>query len=376
MSTIAIVGAGAIGRACAALLARDGHAVALWSPSGASTAGLPIAGEPVEPWPDAPARTLHYTGVAGGSVTIATPTDPAAVARAEVVLIALPAPAYAPVLPRVAPHLRSTQTVIVSGALSLVPLWLAELAAAQGRSPLVAAFGTTVATARTRDDGVAIMTIRTRLGVAAIPSSAGERAREVCRGLFDDRFDAVEDVLAITLTNINPVAHAGLAIGNVTRIERAEPWPQYHYMTPAVSRLIEALDAERRAIAAGFGVTVRTIEEHFQRSFDVPQERLADIAAELHRRRGGPPGPTDFDTRFVMEDGPFGLVCNAELARIAGVAAPVTEAAIGVISGLWGRDLRQANPLLAELRLGAATAVSLRDRCAGFAGARRELAPR
>jgi opine dehydrogenase len=368
---VAIVGAGAIGRAYAALLARDGHAVALWSPSGASVAGLPSANGTMAPWADQPARTLNYTGAASGSVTVATPADPAAIARAEVVIVALPAPAYAPVLPRVVPHLRTAQTVIVSGALSLVPLWLAELAAAQGQSPLVAAFGTTVATARTRDDGVAIMTLRTRLGVAAIPSSAGERAREVCRRLFGERFDAVDDVLAITLTNINPVAHAGLAIGNVTRIERAEAWPQYHYMTPAVSRLIEALDAERRAIAAGFGVTVRTIEEHFQRSFDVPQARLADIAAELHRRRGGPPGPTDFDTRFVLEDAPFGLVCNAELARIAGVPVPATAAAITVLSNLWGRDLRLANPLLAALGLDFATRLKLQQRCSGTAGSAR-----
>ena len=365
MSRVAIVGAGAVGRAYAALLARDGHAVALWSPSGASTTGLPHAARAVAPWSDAPARTLNFTGAATGSASVAAPADPSALALAEVVLVALPAPAYAAVLPRIVPHLRTAQTVIVSGALSLAPLWLAERAAAGRQHPLVAAFGTTVATARSRDDGVAIMTIRTRLGVAAVPAAAADRAIEVCRGLFGDRFDRIDDVLAVTLTNINPVAHAGLAIGNVTRIERAENWPQYHYMTPAVARLIEALDAERRAIAAGFGVAVRTIEEHFQRSFDVPQVRLADIAAELHRRRGGPPGPTEFDTRFVLEDVPYGLVCNAALARIAGVAAPAHEAAVTLIGALWGRDFWTANPLLTDLGLDRTTRDDLLRRCTG-----------
>ena len=40
---------------------------------------------------------------------------------------ALPATAYAATLPRIAHHLRSGQTAFVSGALSLAPLWLAEL---------------------------------------------------------------------------------------------------------------------------------------------------------------------------------------------------------------------------------------------------------
>lgn len=209
------------------------------------------------------------------------------------------------------------------------------------------------------------MTIRTRLGVAALPASETQPALAVCTALFGDRFDAADSVLAVTLTNINPVAHAAMALANFTRIERGEAWPQYHYLTPAVARLIEAMDAERRAIAAALGVHVTTVEAHFQRSFDVPQTTLADIAAELHRRRGGPPGPTSLDTRFVLEDVPYGLVFNAALARIAGVAVPATDAVVTTLSTLYGRDFRAENPLLDTLALSAATRQSLLARCAG-----------
>jgi opine dehydrogenase len=139
-------------------------------------------------------------------------------------------------------------------------------------------------------------------------------------------------------------------------------------MTPAVARLIEVLDGERRALAQAFGTEVRPIEQHFHRSFDVPLTSLAEIAAELHRRRGGPPGPTTLDTRFVLEDVPFGLAFYAAVARIAGVAVPNIEAATTVLSAAYGIDLRSANPLLAPLRLADTTREELLARTRGSPG--------
>jgi hypothetical protein len=87
------------------------------------------------------AVTLTASGVVEGPFTVASFPAPESVAAADVVIVALPAPAYAGVLPRVAPHLSSSQHVFVSGALSLAPLWLAELAATHGHRPTVAASG-------------------------------------------------------------------------------------------------------------------------------------------------------------------------------------------------------------------------------------------
>ena len=148
-------------------------------------------------------------------------------------------------------------------------------------------------------------------------------------------------------------------------MEYGEAWPQYHYLTPAVARLVEAMDRERRAVAAAFGREVLPIEAHFRRSFDVPQATLADIAAELHRRRGGPAGPTSLDTRFVLEDVPYGLVFNAALARIVNADTRATDAAITVLSTLYDEEFSAANPLVEALGLGSATRESLLHRCAG-----------
>ena len=116
--------------------------------------------------------------------------------------------------------------------------------------------------------------------------------------------------------------------------------------------MIGALDAERCAVAAAFGLPVRTIEQHFEYSFDLPRAPLAEQAALLHARRGGPPGPTTLDTRFVLEDAPFGLVFTSTAARIAGVRTPLTDACIDILSALWGRDLAADNDVLPALDLG------------------------
>jgi opine dehydrogenase len=356
---VATVGAGAIARACAALAARGGHAAALWSTRGGGARDLRAIPKADDAWHGARSAELAYDGIVEGVCNVALLPQPQALSAADLVVVAVPAPAYASVLPAIAPHIGSRQTVFVSGALSLAPLWLSELSASHARRPVVSASGTTIATARARPGGVTVLTVRTRLAVAALPRAAEESALAIMREVFGDRFDAAPSLLAITLGNVNPVAHAALALANFTRIERAEAWAQYHYLTPAVARVIEAMDAERRAVARGFGVPATTIEEHFQRSFNVMETDLAGIAAELHRRRGGPPGPATTDTRFVLEDVPFGLVFNEALARILAVETPVTHAAIALHGALYARDFRAENPMIDALQLATATRESL-----------------
>lgn len=345
---VAILGAGAIALGSAALIEAGGHRAAMWSPSGRGTAAVERDG------------TLEYTGVVTGTARPAVIKDLAQVAGFDVVLIAVPANGHRAVMERLAPHLASQQLVIVSGALSLSPLYLSKLVCARGVRPTIACFGTTVLTARkTGEASVSINVLRARLDVAAIPASEGARALAVCQQLFGDRFDLAASSLAIALVNINPVAHAGLALGNLTRIELGEAWPQYRYLTPAVARLIGALDAERRAVATAFGLSVRTIEQHFEHSFDLPRVPLAEQAALLHARRGGPPGPTALDTRFVLEDAPFGLAFTAAVARIAGIHVPVTDACVDILSVLWGLPLAAQNDLLPALDLGEIDAAAL-----------------
>jgi opine dehydrogenase len=350
---IGIIGTGGIGYASAAWLAHAGHEVSVWSPGGQGANALKEA-------------PLQSEGVLQASVKVNVAESAQALAQdAQVLLVAVPVNGHKSVMDRLLPHLRGGQTVIVSSMASLSALYLFEQAQARGVDITVAGMGTTVLTARrTGDAQVRIMTRRSELGLSALPVARTAQALATCRELFGELFVPQANVLASTLTNLNPVAHAPLALFNWTRIERAENWPQYHYMTPQVAGVIEKLDAERLALAAAFGLQVRTIEKHFAKSFNTTSEKLADIAAELHAKRGGPPGPTDTTTRFLGEDVPFGLVFSAALGAAVGVNMPATQAVIAAASLILSRDLAQENDLLEPLALRGETVQGLLARVA------------
>jgi len=273
-------------------------------------------------------------------------------AYAEVILIAVPANGHKSVIDALLPYLRSSHIVIISSMASLSSLYLYEMALSRGVSITVASFGTTALTARRQKKyHVRIMTRRNSLGVSCLPLSQRKNILTLCESMFGDGFVADENMLFTALANVNPVAHVPLVLFNWTRIELGEHWPQYHFMTPRVSAVIEQLDADRRSVAEAFGLTVRTIGQHFANSFNARSKMLADIAAELHAKRGGPPGPTDMKTRFLFEDVPYGLVFTLTLGKISRTNIPVTNH-IAIMAGLiTGEDFFPANDLMNALHL-------------------------
>jgi len=345
---VGIAGTGAIALASAAWLRQAGHGVMLWSPGGRGAEALRT-------------QPLEAVGVQPCRVAVEVAGDAAQLCGAsEVLLIALPVNGHRHVMDALLPFLRDGQTVIVSSMASLSSLYLHEGARRAGRQVTVASFGTTVLTARRESaTQVRVMTRRQAVGVSALPSSEIERAIELCTALFGGGFFAQDNTLASALANVNPQSHGPLAVFNWTRIEHAENWPQYHCMTPGVARAIEALDRERRAVAGAFGIALGPIEEHFARSFGTASARLEDIAAELHAKRGGPPGPVRTDTRYLSEDMPYGLAFIEALGAIAGVATPATRTIVDAASLVSGIDFRQQNDLLAPLGLGRETVAGL-----------------
>jgi opine dehydrogenase len=320
---LTIIGDGPVARACAAIAASRGHDVAQWSRSFTATRDVTLAAQ---------------GALAGAFPLRQCATAAQAVAGAEAVAIITAANGHRSVMQAVAPHLAPGVPVLVAPAMSLSPLVLEKLTA--GRNP-VGALGTTPATARPDGAGVRVLTIRDRVGIAG--------CRDVAETLWGAHYDDAPDLIAAALSNINPIAHLAIALCNVTRIEHREAWPQYLNMTPAVCRLIEGLDRERLALAAAYGTSVPTAEAHFARSYATTAPNLAGIAAEIHARRGGPPGPTEMSTRFVTEDVPFGLVFYQWLARAKGLAMPLTDASVVLASSVWGMDFARQNDLLALL---------------------------
>ena len=341
---VAILGAGAIGPACAALAVSRGHAASLWSPSGAGTRGLGSA--------------LHAEGMLDGAfpVSVATTLEQA-FADADVALLTVPAYALPDLLPRIAAAIPKSLPLLIAPAASLAPLAFARL---RGPGAAVGAMATTPVTGRrTAPDRVRIAAIRAEAEMGAVPAAAAPQMAALAEDLFGNRWPIVADALAAAFINTNPIAHAALALGNVTRIEKQESWGQYGLMTPAVCRLMEALGAERDALAARFGHRPPSMAEALHRTNGDPRGPLHEMTAAIERGRGFIAGPIDMATRYVTEDVPYGLAFYLAIAGAIGQPMPVTEGTVAVLETLWGQGLRE-NPLLAGLDLAALPAALAR----------------
>jgi len=338
---VGLAGAGSIAFGTAALLHDAGHDPMLWSPSGKGTAEL------------AGGASLDATGALETTLTPRIAEDAATLAREnDVLILALPGYGHKTVLDALAPHVEPRHQVIVSSHASLGAVYLAQLLAERGISVPITAWGTTICTGR-RQSGteVKVNTVRSKVDLCTVPEDRSDEALALCQELFGDRFQPRDGLLAISLSNLNPQNHMGIALGNITRMERGETWSQGQNVTPAVGRLLEELDLERLEIAKALGLEVKTIFEHFHLSFHVPVASISAMNQQMHAQGNGGTGPATADSRYVTEDVPYGLVLTAALGRLTGHPAELHEAGIRIFSAMYGRDFEAENEILKALEL-------------------------
>lgn len=191
---VAVLGAGGVSLAMAALLFREGHDPAIWSPSGRSTRAL------------ADGAPLVATGAFAGRFQPRIATACAeAMAEAECVIFAVPAYGHRAVMDAAAAHASASQTMIVSSQYSLSALYLRALLARRGISPAIVAWGTTVVMGRPiGTTEVAVLTVRARVDVATLPAARAQAGLAICRALFGDRFQQRSNLIAIQLSKVKP----------------------------------------------------------------------------------------------------------------------------------------------------------------------------
>ena len=348
---VGIAGAGAVAYGTAALLLQAGHDVMLWSPSSSLQRTAEIA----------KGKALVATGAIEGQFQPQVAPDAQALADyADILLIALPAYGHKAVMDALASHIRTDQTIIISSHASLGALYLSKLLAERAITAPIIAWGTTIITGRQLDyTQVQVNTIRSRVDICTLPDDQNDAGLATCCSLFGDRFVVRDGLLAISLSNLNPQNHMGIALGNMTRMEHGENWSQGFNVTPNVGRLLEALDNERLAIAAQLGLSVRTIFEHFHLSFHVPVASISDMNQAMHAQGNGGTGPATAQTRYVTEDVPYGLALTAKLGDMTGQPAILHKAGIEIFSAMYGRDFLRENTLLDAIGLDHLSLASL-----------------
>ncbi len=336
---IGIVGAGAIGLGTAALLASRGHTPIIWSPRGSRVD------------PASNRMQVKTTGALTADVDVETTSSPSGLATTDVVLFCVLGNGHKAVMEAITPHLRQDQTVVILSQCSLGALYLSKLLAARGVAPTILALGTTLTGGPIAKGEVHVRYIRNEVDVAALPAHALAEGLTVLRSLFGDLFVPADDLMAIALSNLNPPVHMALTLLNYTRVERGEDWDNFGEHTEGAGQLIEALDEERLAVAAAFGVRVRSVQEHFLKSFPGLQPSpIHEMAQAVKRSRPYPtPGPRSLNSRWLTEDLPFGITAIIAMAELAKVPVPLHAAGLALLSAAAGRDYKSENDLLPAL---------------------------
>ena len=333
MTAVAILGAGAGGLSCAVELTQAGHDVRLWNRN-------PRA---LERYVES--RSVPHNGVLGeGTAPLALVTTDlrAALQSAEVLVVSLPALAHAALFTDLADVACALPIVLnpghTGGALHARAIFLRRGVPL----PPVVEFSTLTYVARVQPEGGVRITCRAgQVRAGALPG--GESAVGGARALFPGVL-GVPDVLASSLSNVNLVLHPPGAILAAAWVEAPVPAFTFYVdaMTPGVARVIDLLDAERRAVAAGFGHDLPPLSEEMALIGTVSSGAVAqDVGAAI---RGGEANqfikaPDSLGHRYYQEDLPYALTPFIALAGVAGVAVPMAQALLTIGGGLLARDL-------------------------------------
>lgn len=178
------------------------------------------------------------------------------------------------------------------------------------------------------------------LYIAALPSKCNQKVFDMVKSVHNT-MELVDNVWQTSFQNANPVIHPAVSLLNVALIERTGGDFLFYEegVTPAVGRLIKAVDDEKIAIGAKLGVSI------------LPNTKLGmlqgyqaiesyDVGYSTAPGYKGIMAQTSLDYRYFNEDVGYGLVYMTDFARHIGVDTPIMDSIINITSVIMKRDYR------------------------------------
>jgi opine dehydrogenase len=353
---IAVLGSGNGGCAVAFDWAKHGHQVSLFD---------------FEEFSDSMRSIQEYGGIhAEGDLEGFTPVVYAGhdieetLNRASIIFAVGPAYSTRPFAEVCKPHLRKGQIVIVCPSSCGGSIEFKHGAGLDIRAEdiIVAETSTLPYAVRTLEPGKIRVFLKLKGGLflAALPAKNTDKVLENIREVYP-AMTAAKNVLQTSLQNANPVIHPAVTLLNAALIERTGGNFFFYEdgVTPAVGKLIEAVDKERVAIGKKLDIEVIPDPELgcLQGYMKEPSYDTGYSEAPGFR---GIKAQNSLDDRYFNEDVGYGLVFIKKLGEQVGVKTPYISAVIRLISLLMDRDyLGEAKRTPESLGLSGYTAEEL-----------------
>lgn len=359
---VAVLGAGNGGLAAAADLTRRGCEVRLFD--------LPDFADLLAPVRDEGIRVHGAIPEAVYRPALVTTRIEEALEGALVLLLIVPAFAHRRFAEALLPHLRDEHILLlfpggVGGALEVFQVLRAARPDCQ--TLLGEAANLVYAAKRDGPASVRINGIKQEVPAAAMPAFRTPEMLAVLGTVYPELIPA-RDVIDTGLNNINIIVHPVLMLANLSRVESAEQWFIFgNGFTPAVARLMEAIDHERRVVLRALGLPEVSLLEWMIRFY---RDRGVG-GSDLHSALSTAPvfkqsmGPRSLHDRYLDEDVPFGLVPEVAVATALGVDLPVTKGLIQLAAAATGTDYTKTGRTAAKLGLEGLTAAGIHTLLAG-----------
>lgn len=194
--------------------------------------------------------------------------------------------------------------------------------------------------------------VKRDLGVAAFPATETDRVLSRFQKFYPTAVKA-PDVLVTGLSNVNYILHLPVMLGNISLIENGTDALFYvSGMTPAVGRIIDAMEAERISLRK-VGIDLRPLSD-ILKSYYGGQGATGDTIWEFCRNnpvysRGKM--PKSLNDRYLMEDAPYGLIPMLKLLERVGLPHKSISLVVDTLCLASGIDLYEQARDLEKLGL-------------------------
>lgn len=325
---IAIIGAGNGGQTTAAWLANQGYKTRIFDVMEDTVAKLnELGGVNIY-------GNTDYPGF--GKIEFATTDMEKAIEGCELILLILPENYHDSIAVKMAPYLKDGQIVVLNPASGLGAISFKKALTDAGCTADVtlAVTCTLLFAARIKETGDVLVTgQKTELSIVAIPNSKREIIKKAIYPVFSQHH-FIDNSIQLALDNLNLIFHPGPTLLYTAQIEKGEKFNYYNDMVPSQITLMKALDRERMAICAAYGVKLPDAEAAFALEYSYEGDLYTMLKnAECYK---GIMGPNSLQVRYLLEDVPFSLRSVQILGKIAKVPTPVIDSVCTIGEALVG----------------------------------------
>lgn len=352
MKNYAVIGAGNGGKLLASLIASKGHPVKLMDKN-------PDVIAEIRSWDN----TIEVIGRVECKAKVPTVTTDLAeaVSDAEIVMVVTTADAHYDLACAMAPYIKDGQVFILNpGQTGGLMEFYSTLTSRSGKNIVVGTVQDLIYGCRMKEPGVMNCSAAKKvMDFITYPVAETPRVMELIGDIFPQLRPA-KSILAIDFDNMSSMIHPAPTLVNAGRTECGEAYVYYgEGITPSVARLLEAMDAERIAVGAAYGVEVTSLAQWQAAAYDVHGEDLYHVFQNNPFYRGVK-ADTTINNRFVTEDVPCGLVPLCEYGKAAGVPTPTMDAVVSLANAMMGADYRVSGRTLEKLGLAGLSVEEIR----------------